>query len=138
MAKDQQPDGTLDVVETPVDAVAAAEVIVDKVSRQGFDTFPNQFAEEIANARAISDAAAAGARDGAAAAQVAQAQQPGGVSHLREIARQEAARAYQEAYDAAVKGGVTHVEVPAAVAPPIAQQQAVNEAAVNNPNDRPA
>lgn len=139
MAKEQQsPDGTLEVVETPIDAVAASEVVVAKVATQGFDTFPNQFAEEIANARVIGDAAAAGARDGAAAAQVAVAQQPGGVSHLREIARQEAAKAYQAAYDAAVQGGVTHVEVPAAVAPPIEQQQQVNQAAVADPTARPA
>ncbi len=134
----QNPDGVLEVVNTPVDAVTASQTIVEQVSHQGFDTFPNQFAEEVANARVVADATAAGARDGAAAALVAQAAAPGGVSHLREQARAEAAKAYQAAYDAAAKQNITHVEVPVApVAPPIEQQQAVNEAAVNTPNDRP-
>lgn len=138
-AKDQQRadaatvDGSPEVVETPIDAVAASEAMVAKVAGHGFDTFPNQFAEEIANQRALADARAQGAREGLAARDAELARRPGGVSHLREIARQEAAKAYQEEYDRARRGDG---DAPGTISPD--EQAAAVKAAVAEPTDRPS
>src|SRR5690348_4779532 len=89
------------VQEIPMDAVGAAEQMAEQVKGHGFDTYPNQFAEENARARELARAAADGARDGAAAAEAEHQQQLEGVSALREKARIENARRYQEAFDKA-------------------------------------
>lgn len=129
--KDQSQAASADsgnVVELPLDAVAAGEQMAETVKGHGFDTYPNQFAEENARARELAQAAADGARDGAAAAEVAHQQQVEGVSALREKARIENAKRYQEAYDKAHADRTADLQK---------QAQAVKDA-VQNPQDRPA
>ena len=116
------------VQDIPVDVVAAGKQMAETVAGQGFDTYPNQFAEENARARELAQAAADGARDGAAAAEVEHQQQVEGVSALREKARIENARRYQAEFDKAKASRAADLQK---------QAQAVKDA-VANPQDRPA